>query len=264
MRYVLFFLLAFVGGCVSGASMAPMKPPAYIGVALPTPTLPLKQVKGLAGPIPKNDGQTLDLYVQNFEQLNFHTEWQGPDPWVRKWNRSQNLQVRFNHPAGSISGTLEEIALIRVVRTLKQITGVHIGGDTSQSQRYDIFLDFTEKEDPEQSCVARTRNEKDGSISEGVIFVGASPYNTKEQCLVEELSQSLGPINDTMLVNESLWRPFSVNASENFKTYHWLTWHDAIQLRTLYHYELKPGMPKDQAMPIARKIIKKLLDELNA
>ena len=74
---------------------------------------------------------------------------------------------------------------------------------------------------------------------------------------MEEFAQLLGPMNDTALIHQSLFN------DQTNGIVSWLTWYDAILLRTLYDERLQPGMPKDEAMPIARRIIRSLLAELN-
>jgi hypothetical protein len=65
----------------------------------------------------------------------------------------------------------------------------------------------------------------------------------------------LGLVNDATLVEESIWRPHSSWALLSDKTYHTPTWHDSIILRVLYNERIKPGMHKNDGMPIVRELI---------
>lgn len=83
------------------------------------------------------------------------------------------------------------------------------------------------------------------------------PDSRLAECITEEFSQILGPGNDTTILEQSLWRPYEQ------KTYHDLTWSDAVILRALYDERLRPGMHRDKALPIVRRIITELVAELN-
>lgn len=99
---------------------------------------------------------------------------------------------------------------------------------------------------------------RDGSLYRGSILI-APKYQGGDliKCLTEEFSQVLGPRNDVDIVPESIWRPLEK------KTFERLTWHDAVILRTLYDARLKPGMHRDQAMPLVRQIIREVLEDIN-
>ncbi|WP_104017342.1 DUF2927 domain-containing protein [Roseovarius nitratireducens] len=78
------------------------------------------------------------------------------------------------------------------------------------------------------------------------------PPLMRESCFHEELAQGLGLANDSPRA-----RPSIFNDDDEFA---WLTTHDEMLLRLLYHPDLTPGMTPDEARPILRR----LLDEWQA
>ncbi|HKL65661.1 MAG TPA: DUF2927 domain-containing protein [Roseovarius sp.] len=78
------------------------------------------------------------------------------------------------------------------------------------------------------------------------------PSLMRDSCFHEEVAQGLGLANDSPRA-----RPSIFNDDDEFA---WLTTHDEMLLRLLYHPDLSPGMTPDEARPILRR----LLDEWQA
>ncbi|MCW9032954.1 MAG: DUF2927 domain-containing protein [Rhodospirillales bacterium] len=86
-----------------------------------------------------------------------------------------------------------------------------------------------------------------GQIVYGTITISAEDENQIRHCITEELTQSLGLLDDSDLITGSIF---------NDKTSHnKLILHDTLMLRTLYNWRLSPNMSKAQAMPIAKMLI---------
>lgn len=233
--------------------------PTETGTTLPSPTFPLHRVHGLIGDIPTT--KTSDLTAQNFERLVFQTEFGGPDPWLRKWNRHPVLRY-----ARSARPKTKE-ALAAAATRLSQITGlsfsrVEVPRELSEElddHRQDGVITVLDQPSNvgAQNCTARMFHGKDGSIFGAVILIG-SAYNDYDidECVTEELAQSLGPINDTTVVPQSMFND-QTNGIVSA-----LTWHDAVILRALYSSSLTTGMPRDEALPVMRTEIWKALNEL--
>ena len=70
-------------------------------------------------------------------------------------------------------------------------------------------------------------------------------------CILEEISQALGLPMDTELIrpsilsNQDLPQPMSIN--------------DKILVRALYDRRIRPGMPRDKALDVAKSIIPELI-----
>lgn len=78
------------------------------------------------------------------------------------------------------------------------------------------------------------------------------PPLMRESCFHEEVAQGLGLANDSPRA-----RPSIFNDDDEFA---WLTTHDEMLLRLLYHPDLRPGLTPDEARPTLRR----LLDEWQA
>ncbi len=74
----------------------------------------------------------------------------------------------------------------------------------------------------------------------------------REACYHEEIIQALGLHNDHPLV-----RPSIFNDDDEFAL---LTEHDERLLQMLFDPRLAPGMPAEEAMPIARQIAGEIMD----
>lgn len=73
------------------------------------------------------------------------------------------------------------------------------------------------------------------------------PPLMRESCFHEEVAQGLGLANDSPRA-----RPSIFNDDDEFA---WLTTHDEMLLRLLYHPDLRPGMTPDEARPILRRLL---------
>ena len=76
------------------------------------------------------------------------------------------------------------------------------------------------------------------------------PPQIRNDCIVEEIVQSFGLMNDDPRVRPSIFN--------DDQQYHELTSHDEYLLRILYDPRIFPGMSAGEAMPIANRIIYQL------
>ena len=235
-------------------------PPKTIGTAYKTDPPPLASLDHILGSKPGLDD--LPLYVRSFEQVAFWPENHLRYPWITKWNRTILIRLK-----GNIE-THHRDLLQQVVDDLSRITGMPFDVIEQSDQLSDIALDIIihmHDRDPidhnDWFCgLAPPIVNVDGVL---VLREMGFSANTRGdgliECFYEDISQSLGMSGDNALTEESLYRSEAENGQ-------WLrpTWHDVIMLRTLYDRRIKPGMHEDQAMPIVRKVIEELLEELNA
>jgi len=239
-----------------------LPPPTSEGVATPQPRTPLRQVKGLVGDIPENNRASVDLLAANFDRQVFQTEYGGPYPWLRKWSRNPVLRI-----SPALSATARA-GIKRTARLLHEITGLDFtiapwrdppveNPNDPENAGNILFLASSGDAGP-GSCFGRFHSMPDGSVDAGVIFISPELLpEFVEECVTEEFAQILGPFNDTTYIAQSIFN------DQTNGIVSWLTWHDAVVLRTLYDERLKPGMPRDRAMPIARRIIAGLVAGLN-
>lgn len=88
-------------------------------------------------------------------------------------------------------------------------------------------------------------------ISRAVIVVNNERQEDGiNHCLLEEITQSLGLPNDSDTLRPSLFSDRDQLIA--------LSRHDEILVRTLYDYRLKPGLPREQALDVARDVIREL------
>lgn len=225
--------------------------PIKIGVASPTPEKFLNGVGLWQGQKPIPSQSIADLYLRSFDALVFSTEFQGPYPFIHKANRDIKIWTLGTNK-GEVGRALKIIA-----SQVETATGLRISSAISFDDA-NIIVSVATKIGISSHCKVTTRDNRDGSLYRAIIQI--SPEYSGERlvnCLLEELTQSLGPSNDVDIVPESIWRPLEK------KTFERLTWHDAIILRTLYDERLKPGMHRDQAMPLVRQIIREVLEDIN-
>ncbi len=263
-----FAVFMLLSGCVTVEQEQPIifkaVEPTHVGEALPSPKIPLRDITRLAGPVPKYNSDTIQLFTRNFEKLVFEFESGYKTKWVHKWNKT----VQWYMP---IRDYKIMAAFHDAEDLLQKITGLDIWfGLSHEGKIYSIqvrkgAVELGKVVGDERHCFVTMESGADGSYQKARVYIGRlvdpSFYKT---CALEELSQLLGPANDTTLVEHSMWRPYSSISLFNSRTYGTLTWHDAIILRVLYNERIKPGMHKDDAMPIVRELIEKELRDLNA
>ncbi len=220
-------------------------PITAIGHSLPTSDVAISDIHGLVGEIP---GQNrLDELTRHFRSLVFGRECDGEIDHVLKWNDVIRIATG---PARDVPDRINSfVPLLTTITGLEFVVGVPV-----REANLEIF------EEPRYSdgCFAFHRQMSDGSSDFAQIQMGRKiPPSERTECLLEELSQILGPFNDVTTIKDTMWRPLEL------KTYDSLTWSDAVILRTLYDERIRPGMHRDVAMPLVRVIIAELLAELN-
>jgi len=89
---------------------------------------------------------------------------------------------------------------------------------------------------------------KTGQINKVVIVVNSERLLIRiNHCLLEEMTQSLGLPNDTNFIKASIFSDSSRRTE--------LTTTDRLILKVLYDPRMKAGLPRDQALPLAKEII---------
>ncbi len=101
-------------------------------------------------------------------------------------------------------------------------------------------------------CLGTTRNVRNVSEYDVTIILSTLSDEVIRHCIIEEITQGLGLIADTDILQPSIM-------SDNVPIIDRLPMNDKIMVRTLYDKRLKPGMTRDEAMPIVQKIIPELV-----
>ncbi len=211
-----------------------------------------------------------DRLAQVFEKIVFFTEF-GPDiKYVKKWSPERpvflypegDARIEFRNDMMDYAGKLSRltgltfeltntlkhdsrVALTRVYfgprRDLKAVVRKHDG----RSERLENFLRHS------PICMGSSAANNEGIIRRDFIYVSVDrPRPAYLSCLLEEMTQGLGLPNDADLILPTIFSDKSAPLD--------LTLNDRILVRTLYDDRLKPGMPRAEAMRVARRVIAEL------
>lgn len=248
-RFMWMICLALVSACQGEHIRHSTQGHIVEGRSLPGSLVPLVELGPFSGPIPSIDRRE-DL-TRHFAELVFFSEAGPLDLYIQKW--SQNVYYKIE------SNLALDQRLSDLTERLQNITGISFQKVRSDDDRVNVAFLSLPGTGLEDHCHGQMFfSEADDSIIAVNIFIGRRiPETELPECLEEETSQLLGPINDVTTIEDTLWRPLDK------KTYHSLTWSDAVILRALYDERIKPGMHRDKALPLVRVIIGEILDELN-
>lgn len=207
--------------------------------------------------------------IQKFEETVFRSDLEDsgytPDRLLSKWGKP----IRVNLVGDETKRFREPVE--RTLRILSGLSGlvIHLQKDESWLPA-NIDLHITPPDQPPRILADHGLSEKNINLLKNAICVFhvkerqelyyhgvisiISTINEKmiRHCLIEEITQSLGLIADTDIVQPSIM-------SDTIPLIDRLPMNDKIMVRTLYDKRLKPGMTRDEAMPIVRKIIPELV-----
>lgn len=118
-----------------------------------------------------------------------------------------------------------------------------------------LFTDWSDYERfiTTSACLGVLAHDEDPDVISGALVLIATdiPKDQMRHCVVEELIQIRGLANDACHYRPSLF-------CERDRVYA-MTEADKILLRVLYHPDLEPGMSRQEAMPIARRLIREMM-----
>ena len=87
------------------------------------------------------------------------------------------------------------------------------------------------------------------------VFISVNiPQQKIYHCILEELTQMMGLFNDSFLARHSIFNDFNNRDLS-------LPEHDQALLRILYDSRIKPGMTKEEALPVAWQILREFRDQ---
>jgi hypothetical protein len=228
---------------------------------------------------------TAEQLVGLFEDVALHTDdGKVVSDILWKWDRPLVVSIQGKAPTTEIAQQIDRLVGYQL-RQIAMLTGLSITYPATEKVNFLIFfsdnpvadamgaryellkthffptgdIDAAIRKQVSPSgpslCFGFTAGSKTGSISGAAIFVPSHKgLDAVRRCINEESVQVLGLWSDTTraslsLFNDKLPRTDIVA----------LTYPDMILLRTLYDDRLKPGMPRAQAIALARIIIPELL-----
>lgn len=197
-------------------------------------------------------------YIEkSFYNIVLDSEYERLSPVVRKWN--QPLRVWMSSQAGN--GRQQAHYLTQHFHQLSKITGlpIHFVPIAKQANVRVYFAEGAELKhiaSREMSsvavnnlshsyCLGQIRFNRKAEITRGTVVVDVAKSEANQKllpCIVEELTQMLGVINDSAAVHPTI---FSDISNEDF-----LTGLDYLLLKLLYSPQVKAGMRAEQLSPI--------------
>lgn len=207
--------------------------------------------------------------LRNFDAIAFGNEYTGRKyDIVRKWSKPVRMGIQGPEYPAYLETFVEDVA-----RDLSETTGHPIELYYSFAkqkartlpQNFDrknvnVILYYMEDEkipdavaqywkgDKEKvrwmvqnsTCFANYFTKKGEIVAAVIVFPSRHPESYMRACAVEEITQILGLPNDSRLAKPSIFNDQS--------RYFELTDHDRWLLRALYQNDIKPGMPRNDAL----------------
>ena len=118
--------------------------------------------------------------------------------------------------------------------------------DYAQTVRHEIFRNPTI--DVPGQCIVRVLSRRSGILGSDAVLVANQGKNLFQRCMVEEILQGLGPVNDDDSLTYSVF-----NDRSRFAHF---TRFDRLILNMLYNKRVKPGMTRRQVEPITMDILR--------
>jgi len=209
--------------------------------------------------------------ARSFELIALKNEY-GPDHWmpVRKWEKPVSLYIDSRSGMPEIHRELVQDHIV----ALAKITG-HQFSLVKQRKQANTLVVFDQEENlralvkellPKETftdkflntsvCFAFFDVDSHYAIKRAVVIIPndrARAYAKLPACVVEELTQIMGLINDSVEVYPSIFNDKSIDNE--------LSLHDVSLLKLLYSSRIKAGMRRQQVMPIVRELIPRIVHE---
>ena len=198
--------------------------------------------------------------AQDFLDLTFQMESGRPLPWLTKFEGPIKVAVTGQAP-GSLEGDLA-----RLLARLRSEAGINISraarGEEAQIIVEAIPRKTLQKAVPQAACFVvpnvsgwsefkRNRGNGLSNRKKATVIIpnDVSPQEVRD-CLHEEISQALGPLNDLYRLPDSIFN------DDNFHTI--LTGFDMLILRAYYSPELRNGMTRGQTARVLPAVLSRL------
>ncbi|MCK5664499.1 MAG: DUF2927 domain-containing protein [Thiotrichaceae bacterium] len=213
--------------------------------------------------------QETSYIAESFFEIALNSKYRSTKKSIIKWQN--DIHYYYDHRVPD--QVLHELLTDLHMQQLSDITGLKIK-QTKQLSKANLVVIFSKeatmagdflgmtglKSSPSLKksirgnvCLAFSVFNASGQIKKATVLVAVDKAREKAglvSCIVEELSEIMGLPNDSEKVYPSIFNDYSTDAL--------LTGLDYVLLKILYDRRIKPGMNKQQLMPIVNKIISKL------
>ncbi|MDA0703629.1 MAG: DUF2927 domain-containing protein [Proteobacteria bacterium] len=222
----------------------------------------------LAACAPKIDHLSNAQIVDHFETVAFGREFAVTSEYLIKWTEPlrillvgddiadrhrariethlADLTAITGHPIG-LTESADEANLLLVVTRRTRFVPILTEATGKKEVAERIVRSMTGN-----ACIGSLSSAESGEIQAAVVLIPNDEYDDllMRACIVEELTQSLGLLNDSDELSPSIF-----NDTSRFID---LTEHDRLLLRILYAPELKPGMSPEAARAAAAVVLARL------
>lgn len=187
-------------------------------------------VSARAEPLPP-----FERVVAQFEAVGFNSEFpefnKGRENRISRWEGPVRMRIDAPIPKH----------MTRIVDELRDLTGLYIVWTNTLPANVVVNLRGP------MGCWFRSK-------PNGPMYVTARPrHENLDHCIAEEMLQALGPDNDACEFRPSIF----CEADGHLVTY---TPADRMIIRAYHDWRLRDLMPREEAMPIARQILRELYD----
>ena len=210
--------------------------------------------------------QQPDFILNAFSEVALKNEYGPDDGRIKKWQAPINVWI--DHQVGDQK--LHEELLLWHINHLADITG-HPMRLVKRRQQANVHFTYTQFEKMQQSarkqlgkkaetvlystlCLAQVTTGPNNQINQARIIIPvdqARMHGKLVSCIVEEMTQILGLVNDSNAVYPSIFNDRTPNEL--------LSGLDYLLLKILYAPDMHAGMNKTTALNLARKVIDELI-----
>jgi Protein of unknown function (DUF2927) len=205
------------------------------------------------------DMPPLDTLLRQYVEVAFRNEFGGAHRFDRIVKWQEPIRARLEGPNAEAYKAQVE----RQFAVLTRLTGLSIevvdGFRPFANVNMTItFIDTGGRgpENPERACFSSAYEDDKFVIRRAEIMITADIPELRQHCIVEEISQALGLLNDSTIIFPSIFHDDSRQQA--------LSPWDELMFYAHYDPRIKPGMTINEAMPIIREIFVQELAKQNA
>ncbi|WP_319530976.1 DUF2927 domain-containing protein [uncultured Cohaesibacter sp.] len=169
---------------------------------------------------------------------------------VKVWIDNRSKLNRLKTVRGFVTDLPSQISglSLYLARTPKEANfRIYIvdAADYQRTVQDEVFHD-SQMDVPGQ-CIVRVLSRRSGILRSDAVIVSDQGLSLFRRCMVEEILQGLGPVNDDKSLNHSVFNDLT--------TFDYFTRYDRLILNMLYNPSVKPGMTQRQVNPMVGNLL---------